>query len=50
MVLAHAAHTITTIAYFVPVVGFLIWLVFITIRDRRARRRGGESPPRREPE
>jgi cytochrome c oxidase assembly factor CtaG len=35
MVLAHAGHTLTTIAYFVPVVAFLVWLVVVQIKDRR---------------
>jgi cytochrome c oxidase assembly factor CtaG len=40
MVLAHAGHTLTTIAYFVPVVAFLVWLVVVQIKDRRGRSDG----------
>jgi hypothetical protein len=35
MLLAHAGHTLVTISYFVPVIGFLGWLAFVQIRDRR---------------
>ena len=37
---AHASHWITTTAYFVPVVGFLIWLVVTQYRERRGKRPG----------
>jgi hypothetical protein len=33
--IAHAGHWLTTIAYFLPVVAFLGWLVVTQIRDRR---------------
>jgi hypothetical protein len=36
-VIAHAGHWLTTIAYFVPVVVFLVWLVVTQVRDRRSR-------------
>ena len=35
--IAHAGHWLTTIAYFVPVVVFLGWLVVTQVRDRRGR-------------
>jgi hypothetical protein len=38
--LAHAGHTLTTIAYFLPVVAFLLWLAVTQIRERRSRNRG----------
>jgi hypothetical protein len=38
--IAHAGHWLTTIAYFVPVVVFLAWLVVTQVRDRRSRSRG----------
>jgi hypothetical protein len=38
ILLAHAAHTLVTIAYFLPVVGFLVWLAFIQLRERRRSR------------
>jgi hypothetical protein len=36
--IAHAGHWLTSIAYFVPVIGFLIWLGITQYRERR---RGG---------
>jgi hypothetical protein len=36
--LAHAGHTITTIAYFLPVVAFLIWLTYTVVKDRLVKR------------
>jgi hypothetical protein len=38
--IAHAGHWLTTIAYFVPVVVFLAWLVVTQVRERRSRSRG----------
>jgi hypothetical protein len=38
--IAHAGHTLTTIAYFVPVVAFMVWLLVTQIRERRSRSRG----------
>jgi hypothetical protein len=32
---AHAGHWLTTIAYFLPVVAFLVWLAITQIRERR---------------
>jgi hypothetical protein len=32
---AHAGHWLTGIAYFVPVIAFLIWLGVTQIRERR---------------
>ena len=40
--IAHAGHWLTTIAYFLPVVAFLGWLIVTQIRERR-RRRGGAA-------
>jgi hypothetical protein len=37
--IAHAGHWLTSVAYFVPVVGFLVWLAVVQIRERRGRRR-----------
>jgi hypothetical protein len=39
MLLAHAGHTLTTIAYFLPVVAFLVWLLVVQIKERRGRSR-----------
>ena len=33
--IAHAGHWLTSVAYFVPVVGFLIWLAYTQIKMRR---------------
>jgi hypothetical protein len=33
--IAHAGHWITSIAYFVPVIGFLIWLGITQYREKR---------------
>ena len=37
--IAHAGHWLTSVAYFVPVVGFLVWLGVVQIRERRGRGR-----------
>jgi hypothetical protein len=39
--IAHAGHYLTTIAYFLPVVAFLVWLAVTQIRERR---RGRDRP------
>jgi hypothetical protein len=44
--IAHAAHTLTTIAYFLPVVAFIVWLLVTQIRERRLRRRYPRSSTR----
>ena len=33
--IAHAGHWLTTIAYFLPVVAFLGWLLVTQVRERR---------------
>jgi hypothetical protein len=38
--LAHAGHWIVTIAYFLPVVAFLVWLAVTQWRERRGKSRG----------
>lgn len=42
MLLAHSGHTLTTIAYFLPVVAFLAWLAITQIRERRGAGRDPE--------
>jgi hypothetical protein len=42
--IAHAGHWMTTVAYFIPVVAFLIWLIVTQIRERRQRKHGGQPP------
>lgn len=34
-VIAHTGHVLTTLAYFLPVVGFLVWLIVTQLRDRK---------------
>ena len=41
--IAHAGHWLTTVAYFLPVVAFLAWLLVTQIRERRRGRRGTAS-------
>ena len=41
--IAHAGHWLTSIAYFLPVVVFLVWLAVTRIRERRDR---GSRPKR----
>ena len=40
MVIAHAGHWLVNLAFAAPAVGFIAWLGYITIKDRRDR---GES-------
>ena len=35
MYYAHAGHWLTGIAYFIPVIAFLVWLGFTQLRERR---------------
>jgi hypothetical protein len=39
LVIAHAGHWLTSVAYFLPVIGFLVWLAVVQIRERRGRGR-----------
>ena len=43
--LGHAGHWITSVVYFAPVVGFLAWLTFITVRERMGRGARSEDEP-----
>ena len=47
LLLAHAGHWLVTIAYFMPVIAFLCWLVAVQVRDRlkRGASRPQVSPP-----
>ena len=38
IVLAHAGHWLVQVAYFAPVLGFLVWLMITTLRQRRRER------------
>jgi hypothetical protein len=33
---AHAGHWLTSVAYFIPVVGFVVWLLVVQWRERHA--------------
>jgi hypothetical protein len=41
MYLAHPGHWLVNIAYFLPVVVFLAWLIVTQLRDRRRGRSQG---------
>ena len=38
--IAHAGHWLVSVSYFVPILGFLIWLAVVQIKERRG---GGSS-------
>jgi hypothetical protein len=40
MYYAHAGHWLTSIAYFVPVIAFLVWLGITQLKERRNRGNG----------
>jgi hypothetical protein len=48
LLLAHAGHWLVNVAYFAPVVAFLVWLGGNELRERRSRRkaerRSAEEP------
>ena len=35
---AHATHWLTSVAYFIPVIGFVVWLLVVQWRERNADR------------
>ena len=37
--IAHAGHWIVNVAYFAPVLGFLVWLGVTQLRERRGKGR-----------
>jgi hypothetical protein len=41
LVIAHAGHWIIGVANFVPVLGFLVWLGFTRLKERRSERKKG---------
>jgi membrane protein implicated in regulation of membrane protease activity len=43
MYIAHPGHWLVNIAYFVPVVVFLAWLVVTQVKERRRDRSDGHS-------
>jgi len=40
IVLAHAGHWLVQVAYFAPVLAFLVWLGITTLKERRRGREG----------
>jgi hypothetical protein len=38
-VIAHAGHTLVNLAFALPAVLFIVWLGWITVKDRRRQRR-----------
>jgi cytochrome c-type biogenesis protein CcmH/NrfF len=38
LVLAHAGHWATSLLILLPTVAFIVWLVLVTVRDRRRER------------
>lgn len=36
LILGHADHWLVSLAYFAPVAGFLAWLGWVTIKERRS--------------
>jgi hypothetical protein len=43
VVIAHVAHW-SSLVFFVPVIGFIAWLVVAQLRERRGRREGASGP------
>jgi hypothetical protein len=48
MYIAHPGHWLVNVAYFLPVVVFIAWLVVTQVKERRRARNGG-NPHRRYP-
>jgi hypothetical protein len=38
LVIAHAGHWISSLLILVPTLAFIVWLVAVTVRDRRRQR------------
>jgi hypothetical protein len=38
-IFAHAGHWLASLAYAAPVIGLLVWLAVVKVRDMRSRRR-----------
>jgi hypothetical protein len=41
--LAHAGHWLINVAYFIPVLGFVGFLGYTTLKERRAEKREGQD-------
>lgn len=39
LILAHGGHWLVSVAYVAPVGGFLVWLGWVTIKERRSQAR-----------
>ena len=35
LLIAHAGHWLVSLSYFLPILGFIIWLVIVQIKERR---------------
>ena len=47
MLIAHSGHWLTSVAYFLPVVAFLVWLAVAQVRERRKAQPKQRQRPRR---
>jgi hypothetical protein len=43
ILIAHTGHWISSLLILLPTVAFIVWLVLVTLRDRRREREGGSS-------
>lgn len=41
MLIAHASHWLVNLLYMAPVFGFLVWLGFTTLKERRSEKAKG---------
>lgn len=39
ILVAHAGHWLVSLAYFIPVIAFILWLAVTQVRERRSRSR-----------
>jgi hypothetical protein len=42
IVFAHAGHWLTSLAFMLPPLGFMVWLGYVTVKERRSRGDGDE--------
>lgn len=35
MLIAHAGHWLVSVSYFIPIIGFIVWLAIVQIKERR---------------
>lgn len=43
LLIAHSSHWLVNLAYLGPVLAFLVWLGFTTLKERRQETNGGEE-------